>query len=101
MEVNDLNWHSQEDGLVGSVATEHKTEPSEFFFIGCIYLGSIGGALAGSLFAKLFVGNIYPIAFGMLGCMLGTSVLCTLASLFPATLSTVHISKSEKHVSDN
>lgn len=94
MEANELNWHSPVHPSTSGGDTQHKCEPPEFVFIGCIYIGSIGGTLAGCIVAKMFVGDIYPIAFGMLGCMLGTFVLCVMACSWSTWLAR-HESKNE------
>jgi hypothetical protein len=84
MKSEDLKWQDHENGLVcrGTDLREAKSEPSEIVLLACVYFGSIGGAIVGCYLAKLYLGGIFPVAFGMLGCMIGTMMSCLTAFYF-------------------
>ena len=84
MEAKHLTECSRENALVcqDRVHAQERAEPSEFVFLASLYVGSIGGAIAGCWITKFFLGGLFPIAFGVMGCMIGILVLCTLAEYF-------------------
>jgi hypothetical protein len=86
MNVNELNWHTQQDTPVAGHdrALSQKTEPAEAIFLGCVYIGSIGGAIGGVLVSYVYLGSLYPTACGMLGCTIGSLVLCAMAPFWTA-----------------
>lgn len=66
----------------------NKDQQSDAALLACVYIGSIGGSIAGCLITKHFLGGIYPAVFGMLGCMIGTFTICSASSFLMAAFST-------------
>jgi hypothetical protein len=81
----------------GEFRKQNPGELSDAALLICMYIGSIGGSVGGCLITKYFFCGVYPTAFGMFGCMMGTFTICSIASFwmaaFPLNKHTIHESR--------
>lgn len=73
---------NQVDFCKHGIAVGRRTaeECAEAAFLTSMYVGSIAGAVGGLVAAQSFVNGIYPVVFGAIGCMAGSSILCALSA---------------------
>jgi uncharacterized membrane protein YeaQ/YmgE (transglycosylase-associated protein family) len=83
----------------GDFKLQNASELSDNALLACVYVGSIGGAVGGCLITRQFLGGLYPTAFGMLGCMIGTYLFCAMASFWTYTFGATHLPQTLHSVS--
>lgn len=94
MTSQGLNRH--DDHNLGTDAVRAANDSAESAFLASVYVGSIGGAIGGLVAAQSFVGGIYPVVFGALGCMAGSSFLCALSAWIWRRNSSSHSPQSSQ-----
>lgn len=92
MDMDDAKWRSSHPAASGVESpSELHTELPEAIFLTLAFLGSIGGTLGGTLFSKLYLDSIHPIACGMLGCASGCFILCAVGQFCAILFHTTEI----------